>query len=1128
MISGHRQSMLHSCPTDDELQSFLSGSVETVDERRITLHVQQCLECDRRLSALCDEVLQAVPAKSSLVKESASLRTLSAKILDDLLGKDRLVAQELEAGATFGRFTVIRKLGEGGLGVVYLVNDPKLDRPAALKIPRVANELSPRSRLRFLREAKTAASLTHPNVVTVYETGDVDGVIYILSAYCSAGTLAEYMCREGKRLPQREAATLIAVLADAVHYAHRCGVLHRDLKPGNVLLDPVDGSSVTSTTLSFVPRLADFGLAKLLEPESVSSDKRAADLTEIGLIVGTPEYMAPEQVHGEGSLAWPTDVYALGVMLYQMLTGRVPFERKQRASIYFDIQFTPVETPRSLRRDLSRDLEAICLRCLEKGPAERYAAAGDLAEDLQRFLRGEATVARPLNTAQYLIKGARRHPFHASAISVLILLLAGIATGFFWHYHELGKYAQALNGALDREKQQKVDLQRQRDIAERHEFEVAQQMYIGQIRQGDEYLKGGRTVQICGLLTESEHINVAHTLKGFEWHYLWELGCNLRDLPGTPGLVNEVRFSPDSRFVASRHNDSDDWAAIQIRDVSTGTIRVSRRSGHTRALSFSRDGRQLLTAHPEGFIQRWSIEQGERLGGKIQTPSVGSGTFSGDGGYLLLTTASGSLRVINVATGAAIDLPKSYHHFDAGIPSFLGPHTVALPRLVEGEDDPLVAFDLLDCRTGDRQVAVEATRGGVQTISVSANGQRLAAGRTEGLTLVFDLPSGDKVLERQEDDATCATRCVLSPDGYLAAIAMTQQSVEDPEAFYRVRLCRIDDSSTVELSSRGEEIHALEFSPDGRYLVYGGARGVLRLYRVRQEQPFYQVPTGHLETWSVDFSPDGRMVATAGDDHNIRLWDAATRALVAELRGHESLVTAVRFSPDGRQLISGSFDRSVRIWDVAQRRQVSSFTDHTGVIRCVKLRGDGSRIVSSGDDRRVVLRSLSEGTHRCIFRHDAPIKAISYHPTKDWLIVGDENGQLIIVDAQSDLELFREKKVDKIRSLAISPNGNWVAIGSERGEICLLSLTDFTDLRTIQGQLQGVTALAFSWDGRTLASSGMCGTIRLFQIPTGQELLTLPGPHQRSHELRFSRDDRQLAAACHDGTLFLWGGRVNQ
>jgi hypothetical protein len=329
---------------------------------------------------------------------------------------------------TFGRFQIKRKLGQGGMGIVLLAHDPGLHRDVALKLPRPDVLVSDDRRRRFANEARAAAGLDHPNIVQLYEVGEVGGVAYLASAYCLGPSLAEWLRQRTAPVPCRQAARLVAQLADAVAHMHDRHVLHRDIKPANVLLasggrEPTEASSPEGASLplaDLTPKLTDFGLAMLVEGVSRH--------TATGVILGTAAYMPPEQAEGRVKAIGPaTDVYALGAVLYELLTGQPPFAGETDLEIRRQVSGTEPVPPRHRRRGVPRDLETICLKCLEKAPARRYGSARELANDLASCLAGEAIKARPVGVGERALRWARRHPTHVTAAALVLGFVALLA-----------------------------------------------------------------------------------------------------------------------------------------------------------------------------------------------------------------------------------------------------------------------------------------------------------------------------------------------------------------------------------------------------------------------------------------------------------------------------------------------------------------------------------------------------------------------------------------------------------------------------------------------------------------------------------------------------------------------------
>jgi hypothetical protein len=326
------------------------------------------------------------------------------------------------AGRTVGRFVVRREVGRGGFGIVYLADDPVLARPVAVKVPAAGAATAPAAAARLAAEAQAVARLGHPNIVPVYETGTAADVPYVVSAYCPGGSLADWLRQTTGPVPWRDAAAVVAAVARGIYHAHQRGVLHCDLKPANILLTDAgaDGSSTARPLTDYVPRVTDFGLARVVAagpPDSVS-----------GTIRGTPAYMAPEQATGRpGDVTTAADVYALGAVWYELLTRRPPHDGGSPLATLDRVRAGPPARAKSVRPDLPADVDTVCQKCLNPEPGRRYASAADLAADLDRLLRGEPVLARPVGRVGRLRRAARRHPAVTGLAACLVItLVAGL------------------------------------------------------------------------------------------------------------------------------------------------------------------------------------------------------------------------------------------------------------------------------------------------------------------------------------------------------------------------------------------------------------------------------------------------------------------------------------------------------------------------------------------------------------------------------------------------------------------------------------------------------------------------------------------------------------------------------
>jgi WD40 repeat protein/tRNA A-37 threonylcarbamoyl transferase component Bud32 len=1015
-------------------------------------------------------------------------------------------------------YEVLGELGRGGMGVVYKARQKSLNRTVALKMILAGGHAGADELLRFRREAEAVARLQHPNIVQIYEVGEQEGRPYFSLEYVSGGSLASQL--NGTPLPTGRAAELVATLARAMHAAHEQGIVHRDLKPVNVLLT-ADGT----------PKITDFGLAKQMDS--------GKGQTQSGSVLGTPSYMAPEQAGGKTKeVGPPADVYALGALLYECLTGRPPFRAETPLDTLLQVVSDEPVPPSRLQPKLSRDLETICLKCLQKEARQRYASAAALADDLDRFRAGEPITARPLGRPARLWRWCKRKPALASLYALLLAVALGIIFGFpamFGHELELRLRAEA-NAREARHNEelavaakteadrahQEADAARRKaedavraETAERQEKEA--RLYLGNIALAHSEWQLGNASRPGTLLA-----GCPAEFRSWDWHYVQGLlRPELLSIQEKDhALLKGLAFSPDGRRLATASRDGKVriWDAQQgqlLHTFHTHTDPVPMEDNTLEPLgvALSADGRRLATAGEKNTVKVLDAESGQVLHVlKGHTDLVLCVAFSPDGGRL----ASGSRdRTVRIWSPGREGNP---------IPPLKG-HTSGVSGVAFSPDGRRLAsaglawdgtVKVWDARTGKIQRTCRGHTQGAFAVAFSPDGRRLAStGGHEGLVRIWDPVTGLEV-QRLPGHVGHVVGVAFSPDG--RRLAST--------GFYQ--MVKVWDVATWQeaFSLRGHDrtVVAAAFRPDGRALATGDWFGGVKVWDVTTNP---EVTTLAEQTGAVSdlaLSPDGRQLAVAyGWGTDLRRWDVQTGEELPALP-HPKGVPGVTYSPDGKHLATGCDDNLVRLWNVATGEKVRIFTGHGGRVNKVVFSRDGKQLASASEDKTVRVWDPATGQLlHTLTGHAAGVMGVAFRPDGGRLATAGGDQTLRIWDAATGAELEKAPH-PAINGIAYSPDGKHLAMAGRDNWVRVweVGTRPQPPPRTLGGHTYGVSTLAFSPDGKRLATGGGDALIKVWDVQTGLEVLTLRGHTKTVERVIFSPDGHRLASGGEDGAVRLW------
>jgi WD40 repeat protein/tetratricopeptide (TPR) repeat protein/tRNA A-37 threonylcarbamoyl transferase component Bud32 len=1057
---------------------------------------------------------------------------------------------QINPGTDFDQYELIEEIARGGMGIVFKARHKKLGRIVALKTIRLAAlkpDADAMNRLRI--EAEAVARLDHPHIVPIYEMSEYGGIPFISLRLIGGGDLERHAARF--KDDPRAIARLMKEVAQAVHYAHLRGVLHRDLKPSNILLDEEDQ-----------PHVTDFGLAKCVETDS--------GLTQTGLILGTPSYMAPEQVSGHRSeVTTAVDVYGLGAVLYKLLTGRPPFHAPSVYETLRQVREQEPVSPGAAGQRVDRDLEAICLKCLEKDPRRRYPSAESVAADLKRRLAGESVVARPIGQLERARRWCLRNRVVAAlaaSVAALLVTIAGVATFDSFRQHALAEAAQS---AASREKAAASSEREQRLLSDARAAEIRWRLVRMNVENGVRIVDQGDLTGALPWFAEALRLDrddpdaaATHRLR---------LGTLLSQCPALDGVFAHDKtilwatFDQAGRRLATASADH----TARIWDVATGKA-VSpplSHNGPVNWVEFQSDGTSLLTASSDGTIRIWNAALGRPSGGRWLTHGapVRFARFSPDGRRVVSGGFDGTVWLWDADSGASL-----------GKPQLLRTELFCLAFSPDGRN---VAIGASDANASLWQVSDQGLRlrgkwthrSTVRDVAFSPDGKRLLTASHDGTARVWDVETGSPITPDLKH-ARWVFHAEFSPDGTRVVTAshdgtarvwdaqtgrpitpapgQMRHSIAVRDACFspdggRVATAGFDGMARVWDAYTGEPLtpplfhggalQRARFTPDGSQVLTVGSDSTARIWNVTSVgSSAVTVELADGANHAV-WGPSGKQFATACGDGTARVWDAVTGQGLTPAMSHRRAVLRAAFTGDGRLLATASFDRTARIWDAQTGAPVTAPLVHESTVTCVEFSPDGSRLATASEGGMV--RSWDVATGRLAAppgKHDHEIVHLAYSADGRLLASAGRDRTARVWDAATgSLKIPPLHHDSELTCVAFHPGGRALLTACSDGSFEERSAQqwEIETGRRLGPPLKhadGVLWAAYSPDGSRVATASEDRTARIWNANTGEPATP---PLQHRHQvisLDFSPDGRRLATCSVDGSARVWDAATGE
>jgi WD40 repeat protein/serine/threonine protein kinase len=1106
----------------DRIESILAAAVEIASEAERREFVDRACAEDAGLKARVEELIANHFRAGSFLECSASDLVVTVE-----------AAKRERPGTVIGPYKLLEQIGEGGMGIVFMAEQTQpVRRKVALKVIKPGMDTR-QVIARFEAERQALALMDHPNIARVLDGGETAGRPYFVMELVRGIPITDFC--DQNHFSVRQRLELFVSVCQAVHHAHQKGVIHRDLKPSNVLVTLHDGVPVV--------KVIDFGIAKATG--TPLTDKTL--FTGFAQMIGTPLYMSPEQAQLSGlDIDTRADIYALGVLLYELLTGTTPFDAERLRTVGYDeirriireeeparpsnristlgqaaatVSTNRRSDPRKLSELFRGELDWIVMKALEKDRSRRYESASAFAADVQRYLKDEPVLACPPSGWYRFRKFARRNKAALAGAALLgvgalaLLALAGVGVVF--------SYYQGAQSALQSEasaRKAEADAGEEKELFHYyHRVTLAHQAWRdNQVGQADQlldqcparfrqwewyYLKRLCNPELLSLEARGGATSVAFSPDGKTFASGGaDHKVEIRDvatgrthlvLTGHVGPLRKVAYSPDSKLLASLGTGATSATCeLKVWDVRTGKETASFRGDIplTESVAFSPDGLRLATCDDPRtetpWLRIWDTTTGKETY-SWRSHSVGANgvAFSPDGKYLATAGGDHRIQLWDAGTYQHIRALRGYRHRPFAV-SF-SPDGKQLASA--GKDGTVKTWDPA---TGREVHSLAGHTREAVAVAFSPDGTRLVSAGGDDTVRLWDLTTGEE-LGIYRGHRAAISGVAFSPHGQRLVSSdwdgrvLVWDATRNPEALV--------------LKGPNREIVAAAFGLAGSDLVTAGADGVLRFWDLAGGREVRSVPvpaaSWRVPYMGVAFSDGGRRLASPAEGKAAAVWDGATGRRLLTLRGHGKGVFSTALSADGSRVASASYDTTVKVWDVASGQELLTLHGHTDAVHWAAFSPDGTRLASGCLDATVKLWDLATNQELATCRgHTGRISCLRFSPDGKFLASGGDDGRALLWDGATGQERFSltHGRTGEIVGLAFSPDSRRLASRSLDGSLKLWDPSNGQNTLSLSGPMYGplqgrIQVLTFSPDGRRLISDELFGKVRVWDATPGSE-----------------------------------------